>query len=187
MAEIHEMIMNATLDIIKQVQSTLEPEDLTRLRLIEMRPRSEEFADVYLSCSIAPNDPDDPAGWVDEQIIRWPQQQGVNSPEDAGRNFNEIGGGVGYHYRFTVDFQLFYNELGTPRDQALRSGLVILTRIQTAIVRDRAIYRKLRDDFGHKVVRWDKAVVKRELRPAGSNEETFLKGKMWLEFQVYQE
>lgn len=185
--EINFMIMQATLDLIRQVQQNLEQDDPTRLRLIEPRPRSEEFADVYLSCSISSNDPDDPGAWVSEQILRWPTQQGLNSPEDSGRNFNELGGGVGYNLRFVLDFQFFYNELGTPRDVALQAASIILTRIQAAIVRDRSVYRKIKDDFGNRMVRWDKAVVKRELRPAGSNEETFLKGKLWLEFQIYQE
>lgn len=187
MGEINFMIMSSTLDIINRDLVGLPRGDSTLLRLVEFRPRSESFADVVLSCSISPNDPDNPNSWKHEQIVKWPPQQGFSQSE-AGQNFNEIGGGVGYFHRFTVDFQLFYNEIGASRDRAIESAWIILARIQSAIVKDRSVYPKIGvDDFGRKLVRWDKAVTGLEVLPKGSSEEVFIQAKMWLQFEAYHE
>ena len=184
--EISILIMEAVLELIKAEMRELQTDDPARLRLIEFRPRSEDFADVYLSCSITPNDPDDPGDWEDQEITRYPSKQGVYE-QDYGRNFNEMGGGQGFDYRFSLSFRLFYNELGIPREEAISSARIIMARIKTAIMRDRVHLAGLRDDFGAKLVRWDKGVKVMETTPAGSAEETFVNAKMKLSFEVYQE
>jgi hypothetical protein len=184
--EISILIMEGILKLITAEMSELEADDPARLRLVEFRPRSEDFADQLLSCSIAPNDPDDPGGWEDTEITRYPSKQGVYE-QDYGRNFNEMGGGQGFDYRFSIGFRLFYNEMDINRETALASARIILARIKTAIMHDRIHLAGLRDDFGSQIVRWDKGVKTMETTPAGSAEETFVNMKMKLSFEVYQE
>jgi len=61
-------LMQTLVEIIQEQQKGLAKKDPTRLRLIEIGPKSEDFADSGLSCYIVPNDPDDPDGWCDEEI-----------------------------------------------------------------------------------------------------------------------
>jgi len=182
-------LMQTLVDIINQQQKGLDKNDPTRLRLVEIAPRSEEFADSALSCYICPNDPDDPDGWTDEEITA------------PGRAYNaypsesmlELGGGHYLNLRFTIFFTLFYNDLGVTRKKAFAASRVMLDRIQRAIfeagLEPGGVFGKLRraDDYGCHLVRAMNAVKKRRLIPAGSEDESFYRGKMWLQFEVYME
>ena len=184
--ELSIMIMDATLELIKSELSELERGDPTKLNLVEFYPRSEDFADRMLSLSISTNDPKDQGGWEDVEITKWPPKQDPYS-QDYGKNFGEMGGGQGFSLRFVLMLRLYYNEMGTSREKAIAATRIIMARIKTAILRDRKVYRSLRDDFGAQVLVWHKAVKKMESLPAGSAEETFTKAKMYLQFEVYQE
>ena len=184
--ELSIMIMDATLKLIIAEMEELEQGDPTKLNLVELRPRSEDFADRLLSLSMSTNDPDDPGGWEDVEITKWPPKQDPYS-QDYGKNFGEMGGGQGFSLRFTLGMRLFYNEMGTTREEAVASARIIIARIKTAILRDNHIFRGLRDDFGAQVTVWHKAVKRTEALPAGSAEETFVNAKMYLQFEVYQE
>lgn len=185
-------IMQALVQIIQDQQANLEPNDPSRLRLVEIGPKSEDFADLALTCLICPNDPDDPDGWCDEEIT------------EPGRNFNaysdkrlvELSGGQNYNLRFTIFFTLFYNELGIDRQTAFEASRTMFSRIHRAIFEaglyhgdGRGYFGPLRrsDDYGCHLVRAMNAVKRRRLTPAGSSEESFYRGKMWLQFEAYME
>ncbi|MCP4709971.1 MAG: hypothetical protein GY869_15210 [Planctomycetes bacterium] len=186
-------LMYAILDIINQTLTGLERDDPTLLRLVEIRPRSEEFADVVLSCSVSPNDPDDPGGWLNEEAA-WPGN--VYNP-DASRSPIEMTSGQWVNFRYTVDFTLFYQDFETPLspEEAMVASQTILTRIHSAIIVDgeaqagKSRFAELHrgDPWGNKLVWANKAVKKSNMLPRGSAEEAFYKGKMWLQFGVYME
>jgi len=189
--EISYMIMQRLLRIINADLTGLDDSDPTKLRLVEIRPRSEEFADMVLSCSIATNDPDSPGGWEDVEITKYPQRQNAWG-DNFGRNFNEIGGGQGFERRFTLFFNLYYSEMDVSRDDAARASRIIMSRIQKALVSNHAAPAELRiaglrDDFGNLVISTDKAVKSMETTPAGSSEEVSIRGKMRLSFPTYNE
>ena len=181
--ELSSMIMEAVLDLIVNEMKELKPDDPTRLNLVELRPRSEDFAERILSLSMSPNDPDDPGGWEDVEITKWPPKQDPYS-QDYGKNFGEMGGGQGFSLRFTLGMRLFYNEMGTSREEAVASSRIIIARIKTAILREREIFVRMRDDFGTQLLVWHNAVKRTETLPAGSAEETFIIAEMYLQFEV---
>lgn len=183
-------LVDALLAILKaSCQTGLKLTDPTRLNLIEIGPRSEEFADAGLSCFICPNDPEDPDGWADEEIT----EPGKKYNTTASTTMIESGGGQFFNLRFTIIFVLFYNELGISRQEAFVASRVMLDRIQRAIF-DAGLSEG--ETFG-KLFRGDKskfhlfhasrAVKKRRLTPSGSETETFYRGKMWLQFEAYME
>lgn len=182
-------LMQAVVDIINEQQKNLPKKDPTQLRLVEIAPRSEEFADSGLSCYICPNDPDDPDGWADEEVTA--PGRAYNAYSD--RSMLELSGGHYFNLRFTIFFTLFYNDLGITRQKAFEASRVMLDRIQRAIFEaglkpDGPFARLFRgDDYGCHLIRAMNAVKKRRLIPAGSDAETFYKGKMWLQFEVYME
>jgi hypothetical protein len=104
-----------------------------------------------------------------------------------------MSGGHYFNLRFTIFFTLFYNELGISRNKSFEASRMMLDRIQRAIfdagLNPDGAFGKLRrgDDYGCHLVRAMNAVKKRRLIPAGSEEESFYKGKMWLQFEVYME
>jgi hypothetical protein len=182
-------LMQTVVDIIGAQQKGLAKNDPTRLRLVEIGPRSEEFADAALSCFICPNDPDNPDGWADEEITAPGREYNAYSD----KSMLEMGGGHYFNLRFTVFFTLFYNDLGVTRQKAFESSRIMLDRIGRAIfeagLEPEGVFGKLRrgDDYGCHLVRAMNAVKKRRLIPSGSEGETFYKGKMWLQFEVYME
>ncbi|MBE7473127.1 MAG: hypothetical protein HS114_28690 [Anaerolineales bacterium] len=182
-------LMQTVVEIINEQQKGLKKNDPTRLRLVEIGPKSEDFADSGLSCYICPNDPDDPDGWADEEITEPGRQFNTTS----NKSMLELGGGHYFNLRFTIFFTLFYNELGINRKVAFESSRIMLDRIQRAIFEAGLVpngpFGKLQraDDFGCHLVRSMNAVKKRRLTPAGSEGETFYRGKMWLQFEAYME
>jgi hypothetical protein len=182
-------IIRVLLDIIHETHTGLEREDRSRLELIEIRPRSEEFADVPLSCSISPNDPADPIFWVDEEPV--PPGQKYNTYPVAAAQ--EMGLGQYFNLRYTIDFTLFFQDLNVSRDEALIASQKILSRIHRAIIEEGAkrggklAALRRGDEFGHKLVRATNAVKRRLMLPRGAKEETFYKGKLWLQFETYFE
>ena len=190
--EISYMIMARLLRIINHDLTGLDDNDPTKLHLVEIRPRSEEFADMILSCAIATNDPDSPNDWEDREITKYPVRQNAWG-DDFGRNFNEIGGGQGFERRFTLTFNLYFSEMNTDRDTAIRASRIIMSRIHRAIIANHLVddpelkIAGLRDDFGNYVISSDKAVKSMETIPAGSMDEVSIRGKMRLSFMVYNE
>lgn len=183
--------MQRLIRIISNDVAGLDDTDPTKLRLVELRPKSEEFADMILSCSIATNDPDNQGAWEDVEITKYPQRQNAWG-DNFGRNFNEMGGGQGFERRFTLFFNLYYSELDVTRDEAIVASRIIMSRIQKAIVSNHNAdpdlrIAGLRDDFGNLVISTDKAVKTMETIPAGSSEEVSIRGKMHLSFPVYNE
>jgi hypothetical protein len=182
-------LMQTIVDIINEQQKGLPKNDPSRLRLVEIAPRSENFADAALSCYVCPNDPDDPDGWADEEIT----EPGKKYNAYSDKSMLEMSGGHYFNLRFTIFFTLFYNELGISRKKAFEASRVMLDRIQRAIfdagLKPDGAFGKLRrgDEYGCHLVRAMNAVKKRRLIPAGSEEESFYKGKMWLQFEVYME
>lgn len=182
-------LMQAVVDIINEQQAGLPKNDPTRLRLVEIGPKSEEFADSGLSCYVCPNDPDDPDGWTDDEIT----EPGRNYNAHSNKTMLELSGGHYINLRFTIFFTLFYNDLGVSRQVAFESSRVMFDRIHRAIfeagLKPDGVFRPLyrSDDFGCHLVRAMNAVKKRRLIPAGSDQETFYRGKMWLQFEVYME
>ncbi len=184
------MLMEAILDIIHNSYTgqPAQPADLAQLELIEIRPRSEGFADVPLSCSVSPGDPADSDGWVDEEM----QSPGSKFNAYGGRQMIETGLGQPFNLRFTVDFTLFFQEIGLTRKQSLVVSQTIISRIHKDIIlagstRNGRLANIRRDDFGTSMMRSQNAVKRRRMLPRGSEEETFYKGKMWLQFEVYME
>lgn len=179
------LIIKEFLELVSSLSVSLQDGDPTKIYLVEQRPRSEAFADLITSCNMGTNDPEEPGGWVHEEITKWPPKQDPFA-QDYGTNFNEIGGGQGWFLRYTARFRFFYNELGTDRETAVSSSNIILSRIVKAVqTTDRFI--KLKDDFGTTMVRADKAVKRYEIIPAGSSEEVNIQAKMWLQFEVYKD
>lgn len=182
-------LMRTVVEIINKQQANLPKSDPTRLRLVEIGPRSEDFADSGLSCYICPNDPDDPDGWADEEITAPGRQYNAYSD----KSMLELGGGHYFNLRFTIFFTLFYNDLGVSRKTAFESSRVMLDRIQRAIfeagLQPNGPFGKFQrgDDTKVHLVRSMNAVKKRRLIPSGSADETFYKGKMWLQFEAYME
>jgi hypothetical protein len=183
-------LMRTLVEIINQQQAGLEKKDPTRLRLIEIAPRSEEFADSGLSCYICPNDPDEPDGWTDEEIT----EPGKKYNTTSAANVIESGGGQFYNLRFTIFFTLFYNDLGgVDRQKAFESSRIMLDRVHRAIFEAGLVtggpFGQLqhKDDSKFHLHSFNNAVKKRRLIPAGSDTEPFYRGKMWLQFEVYME
>lgn len=182
-------LMQTVVDLINASQKGLKKTDPTRLRLVEIAPRSEDFADMALSCYVCPNDPEDPDGWPDEEIT----EPGKRYNAYSDKSMLELGGGHYFNLRFTIFFTLFYNDLGVSRKTAFEASRQILDRIQRAIfeagLEPGGAFGKLQraDDYGCHLVRAMNAVKKRRLIPAGSDAETFYKGKMWLQFEAYME
>lgn len=182
-------LMQTVVDIINEQQKGLKKTDPTRLRLVEIGPKSEEFADSGLSCYVVPNDPDDPDGWCDEEITAPGRQYNAYSE----KTMLELGGGHYFNLRFTIFFTLFYNDLGISRQKAFEASRIMLDRIQRAIFEAGLVpngpFGKLQrsDDHGCHLVRSMNAVKKRRLIPSGSEDETFYRGKMWLQFEAYME
>jgi hypothetical protein len=182
-------LMQAVVDIINEQQQGLAKSDPTRLRLVEIAPRSESFADAALSCYVCPNDPDDPDGWVDEEIT----EPGRKYNAYSDQSMLELSGGHYFNLRFTIFFTLFYNDLGISRKKAFEASRVMFDRIQRAIfeagLKPGGQFAQLfrGDDYGCHLVRAMNAVKKRRLIPAGAEEDTFYKGKMWLQFEAYME
>jgi hypothetical protein len=182
-------LMQTVVDIINEQQKELSKKDPTRLRLVEIGPKSEDFADSGLSCYICPNDPDDPDGWADEEITA--PGRAYNAYSD--KSMLELSGGHYFNLRFTIFFTLFYNDLGISRKKAFESSRVMLDRIQRAIfeagLKPNGPFGKLQrgDDSGFHLIRAMNAVKKRRLIPSGSEDETFYRGKMWLQFEAYME
>jgi len=181
-------LMQTVLDIIHLTVTGLERDDPTRLRLVEMRPRDEGFADALLSCSISHNDPDNIEEWNDEEAV-WPGNDYNNT-----RRYLEIGGLNQYfNLRFTVDFVLFFQELGLTSDAATRAAEMIMARIHHQMLiegqkrkgRFAPFFRA--DDFGQMLVNATRSVKRMRMLPQGSDEETFFKGKMWLQFETIYE
>jgi hypothetical protein len=188
---ISTMIIEALLQIIRATHpGTLnEPVDEhSQLDLVEIRPKSEGFADVPLSCSISPNDPADSEGWVDEENIA---QSSFRYNPWSGSAFKEMGSGQFFNIRFIVDFTLFFQEMGLSRDEAMQAANLILARIHRAIQlagsERKGALIGLRDSFGTHLINPNNAVKKRRMLPRGSDEETFYKGKLWLQFDVWME
>jgi hypothetical protein len=181
-------IMQTVLDIIHQTVTGLERDDPTRLRLVELRPRAEEFADVSLSCTISHNDPDDWDKWNDEEAAA----PGSAYVYYSGKRHLETGLNQPMNLRFTVDFVLFFQDLGLTSEKAIKAAEIIMARIHHAILwegQHRGRFGPLHrgDDFGHKVVNATRAVKRMRMLPQGSDEETFFKGKMWLQFETLYE
>lgn len=181
-------IMKVIKRILEEAQAGLPSDDPTRLRLIEIAPRSESFSDSVLSCYIAPNDPEDPDKWADEEIT----EPGKEYNSYTAKNITELGGGQYYNIRFTVHFYLAYNDLGLSRQTAYESSRVILNRSHHALMTqgmaNGAFMQLQRGDINNThMVRASRCVKKRRLIPSGSEEDTFLRGKMWLQFEVYME
>jgi hypothetical protein len=183
-------LMRTIVEIIESQQAGLPKKDPTRLRLVEIAPRSEEFADSGLSCYICPNDPDNPDGWTDEEIT----EPGKKYNATSSATMIESGGGQFYNLRFTIFFTLFFNDLGgINRQKAFESSRTILDRIHRAIFEAGLVsggpFGQLRhkDDYKCHLHSFANAVKKRRLIPAGSDTDTFYRGKMWLQFEVYME
>jgi len=180
-------LMQTILDIIQEEHSGLPRDDKSKLSLTEIRPRSSEFSKVALSCSIAPNDPSDPDKWLDEEMTN----PGAAYNAYPGKQYTELGIGQFYNTRFTIDFNLFFQNLDADKIEALESAQLIFKRIHHAIIREGDVrngkFARLRkaDDFGHHLVRSNNAVKKKQLRPGGSGKKTLYKGKMWLQFETY--
>ncbi len=185
--EISLTLIQILLNIIHQESTGLDRDDPTRLRLIEVQPRSEEFADLILSCSISPNDPDNPDDWLDEEIVSPGNKYNIQ----GSKSYLEIGGsGQFFNLRFTASFTLFFQDLGIDPDVALESSRLIMARIHRAVLREgssrrgafSSAYRT--DDFGVRLTNASRAVKKRVMLPRGSSDEAFYKGKMYFQFEV---
>jgi len=187
--ELNFLIMQAILNIINLEMTGLENNDPTKLRLVEIVPKSENFDKYKLTCTISPNDPSDPGAWKSEEVTKWPKQQSqyVN---DYGRNFNEISGGQGYTLAFTVNLDLYYQRMGLTNEQVMEATMIILAKIRTAILNDAWRHKQLtglKDDFGGSVVSSDKAVKDFEVTPRGGKSSAFTRAKMRLAIEVYYE
>lgn len=182
-------LMYVILDIVNQTYTGLPLEDDSRLDLVEIRPRSEEFADVPLSVSISPNDPADSTGWMHTEIT----SPGAEYNKYEGTKFVELGLGQPWNYRYTVDFTFFFQERGFSREKALEVAMLILARIHQAVILEgengRGKIAQLRrgDDLGFHLVRGSNAVKRYYVVPRGSRDETLYRGKMWLQFEAYLE
>lgn len=179
--------MDAVLKLITESIEGLEGDDPSKLRLVEYYPRSEEFADLMLSCSISPNDPNDPGGWADQELIDRPSFL-MAPAKEYGRGKLEVGG-HSQHFlrRFLLELRLYYGELGVPRDEAIAAARLITGRIQRAIIADNKYLRGLKDELGARMMVWNTAVKRVETIPSGSKEETMIKAYMHLSFEVLHE
>jgi hypothetical protein len=181
--------MYTVLDIIHETYTGLPREDSSRLDLVEIRPKSEEFADVPLSASVSPNDPADEDGWRDAEIA----SPGAQYNQYDSAKYIEMGLGQYFNLRYTVDFTFFFKQRGANRDQSLVTSQLILRRIHAAIVRESDVRKgklaKLRqkDDLGFHLVRGSNAVKATRMLPRGSRDETLYRGKMWLQFEAFLE
>lgn len=191
MTTIDYLIMQRVQDFINDIFKDDDPKSPAKPRWIEKRPRNEDFADKALSIWISTGDPENPGSWQNEAVVAWPVQKGAMTPEYSGRNFNEIGGGQGFYHRFTIGFFLLYTEIGKKREVALTAGNTMINRVHSAFVNipfSQKYFMGLKDDYRAIISHgWDKAVRKIEMTPSGSEEDTIMRGKIWLEFIVYHE
>ena len=181
-------LMQAILDIINMTMTGLKRDDPTRLRLVEMRPRAEEFADLLLSCSVTHNDISSTEQWNDEEQAA----PGSDYNYFSGVRHLELGNNQPLNIRFTVDFTLFFSELGLNSDKAIRAAEEIVARIHHRFLiegQQRGRFGQLYTGhrYGHKLVNANRCVKRMRMLPRGSDEETFLKGKMWLQFETLYE
>lgn len=181
-------IMQTVLVIVQGLMADKSDADPTRLRLIELRPKAEEFADLILSCSISHNDPENPSDWNDEEI---PPLMGDNY--QTGRTYLELGLNQPWNLRFTIEFVLFYQDLGVSSKVAIKSAEQIIAEIglalyQAGISREGA-FRPLfgSDSYGMRLTSASRCVKRVRILPQGSDEETFFKCKMWLQFEALRE
>ena len=180
--------METVLQVINGLMDNKDDSDPTRLRLVELRPKAEEFADLILSCSISHNDPDNPNDWNDEEI---PPLMGDNY--QPGRLFLELGQNQAWNLRFTVDFTLFYQDLGVSSKVAIQSSEAMLAEISHALfmagITREGAFRPLfgADQYGLRVINASRCVKRIRILPQGSDEETFFKAKLWLQFEALRE
>lgn len=181
-------IMETVLSVINDLMKDKEDSDPTRLRLVELRPKAEEFADLILSCSISHNDPENPGDWNDEEL---PPLMGDNY--QPGRVFLELGQNQAWNLRFTIDFTLFYQDLGVSSKVAVTSTETMIAEIGHALFVAGSIprgrFRPLfgADDYGMRLTNASRCVKRVRILPQGSDEETFFKAKMWLQFEALRE
>jgi len=181
--------MKTILDVIHQTYTGLERDDPTRLRLVELRPRDEGFADAALSCVVSHNDPDNWDKWNDEEAAA----PGSDYAYYSGKRHLETGLNQPLNIRFTVEFTLFFQDIGVASDKAVTAAETILARIHYAFLVEGQIQKGKfgplyhGDDFGHKIVNATRCVKRMRMLPQGSDEETFFKGKMWLQFETLYE
>lgn len=178
-------LMQAVLDVINQTVTGLERDNPERLRLVEIRPRAEEFADLSLSCSVSHNDPAAPEQWNDEEQAA----PGSDYNYFSGVRHLELGNNQPLNVRFTVDFTLFFQDLGLSSDRAIKAAEHIMARIHHRFLiegQQRGRFKPMfhGDKFGHKLINANRCVKRMRMLPRGSDEETFLKGKMWLQFET---
>jgi hypothetical protein len=183
-------LMYVVMDIIHETYTGLPASDHSKLNLLQLRPRSEAFADVPLSASIAPNDVANSRDWRNEEMT-WP---GSKYNTNSSKDLVEVGGLGGYYnFRYTVDFTLFFQELGLTPDEGLVAAMSIIMRIIHAIMveseRQGGKLAKLRkaDDLGFSLFRSSNAVKAWHMIPRGSDQEVLYRGKAWLQFEVEKE
>ena len=184
-------IMGVLVALIESTVTDLPPEDISKLRLIEIRPKSEEFADMKLSCSIqhtglmADN-------WDDVEIASPGRAYNLYS----GSPYIDNGGNQFFNLRFTVDFTLFFQELRSQvdRDQATISTELMLARIHHRIQNEgwaggKGMFAPCYqyDSFKSRIINANRAVKKKHISPRGSKHETFYKAKMYLQFEAEYE
>ena len=183
------MIMETLLKVVQITVDDLADDDPSRLRLVELKPRAEEFADLGLSCSISHNDSDDQEQWNDEEAAAPGSQYAYYS----GKRHLELGLNQPWNMRFTIDFQLFYQELGIDTIEALAAAELMIARIHHAFAllgesRNNIFGPLYKGDYtGNKLIDATRSVKRSRVITQGSDEETFLKAKMWLQFTTLLE
>jgi hypothetical protein len=178
-------------DTLAEILSDAVQSDLTAKAAdwyVKIGPLQENPQSAGVNITVQPNDPDEPGKWRHSIVSRWPEGNPMAAFRQLPGGMHELGGGLGFNRRFTVELQIFLGRAAVEDEsENLQLAGLVFSACEYALLTDGRLGPSIGpDSFGEKVMRCDNNVIAYSELTGGGLSGIY-RGKIWLEIKTYRD